>query len=130
MTTPSSLYAVAKVLDIVIVSLLMIFLIGVLAFEMTYFGFEGAIIQLPHEAEPYFDFLPWVIFVLLAADIYVKYRKLDNDWKALVRIHWLDIVLAILIPVFMPLKFMKLVKALKTAKSGGKIVHKIKSMRK
>lgn len=130
MTTPSSLYAIGKVLDIAIVSLLVIFLVGVLAFEMTYFRFEGAIIPLPREAEPYFDFLLWVIFGLLTADIYVKYRKLDNDWKALVRIHWLDIILVILIPVFIPLKFIKLVKALKTAKSGGKIIHKIKKMKK
>ncbi|HXG07150.1 MAG TPA: hypothetical protein VNI77_07485 [Nitrososphaera sp.] len=30
----------------------------------------------------------------------------------------------------MPLKFIKLVKVLKTAKTGGKIVHKIKNMKK
>lgn len=129
-TTKSSLYIIAKILDIAIVSLLVIFLIGILAFEMTYFGFQDAIIPLPYEAEPYFEVLPWVIFGLLAADIYVKYRKLDNDWRALVRSHWLDIILAVLIPIFMPLKFIKLVKALKTTKSGGKIIHKIKKMKK
>lgn len=123
------MYAIAKVLDIAIVILLAIFLVGVLAFEMTYFGFQDAIIPLPHEAEPYFEVLPWVIFGLLAADIYVKYRKLDDNWRALVRNHWLDIILAFLIPIFMPLKFIKLVKALKTAKSGGKIIHKIKKMK-
>lgn len=128
-TTQSSLCAIAKVLDIAIVSLLATFLVGVLAFEVTYFGLDEPIIPLPPDAEPYFDVLPWVIFGLLAADIYIKYRKLDNDWRALVRNHWLDIVLAVLIPVFMPLKFIKLVKALKTAKSGGKIIHKIKKMK-
>jgi hypothetical protein len=124
------LYAITKVLDIAIVSLLAIFLVGVLAFEMTYFGFQDALIPLPREAEPYFEVLPWVIFGLLMADIFVKYRKLDNDWRVLVRNHWLDIVLAVLIPIFMPLKFIKLVKVLKTAKSGGKIIHKIKKMKK
>jgi len=54
-----------------------ILFIGVLAFEIAYFGFHEAIIAIPHEAEQYFEFLPWAILGLLLADIYVKYRKLD-----------------------------------------------------
>ena len=48
-----------------------------LAFGIAYFGFHEVIIPIPHEAELYFEFLPWAILGLLLADIYVKYRKLD-----------------------------------------------------
>lgn len=130
MTAQSSLYSIAKALDFAILILLAIFIVGVLAFETAYFGFHEAIFPIPHEVEPYFEGLPWVIFGLLVADIYIKYKKLNNDWRALVRNHWFDIVMAILIPIFMPLKFIKMVKALKMAKSGGKIIHKIKKMKK
>jgi len=47
-----------------------------------------------------------------------------TDWRALLRRHWLDVFMAILIPIFMPLKFIKLVKVLKTAKTSVKIIQK------
>ena len=76
-STQSSLYAISKILDIVVLALLAIFFIGMLAFGIAYFGFHEVIIPIPHEAELYFEFLPWAILGLLLADIYVKYRKLD-----------------------------------------------------
>ena len=87
MSTQSSLHAISKILDMVVLALLAIFFIGMLAFGIAYFGFHEAIIAIPHEAEQYFEFLPWAILGLLLADIYVKYRKLDNDWRALLRRH-------------------------------------------
>jgi hypothetical protein len=117
-------------LDIAVLVLLAIFFVGVLAFDIAYFGFHEAIIPIPHEAEPYFQVLPWIILALLFADIYIKYRKLGNDWRALLRHHWPDVVMAVLIPVFMPLKFIKLVKALKTAKSALKVFQKAKKVLK
>jgi len=87
MSTQSSLYAIPKILDMVVLALLAILFIGVLAFDIAYFGFHEAIIAIPHEAERYFEFLPWAILGFLLADIYVKYRKLDNDWRALLRRH-------------------------------------------
>ena len=128
MSTQSSLHAISKILDLLVFGLLAVFFIGVLAFDIAYFGFHEATIPIPHEAEPYFEVLPWAILGLLLADIYVKYRKLDNDWRALLRHHWLDVIMAILIPIFMPLKFIKLVKALKTAKSSVKIFQKAKKI--
>jgi len=76
-STQSSLYAISKILDIVVLALLAIFFIGMLAFGIAYFGFHEVIFPIPHEAELYFEFLPWAILGLLLADIYVKYRKLD-----------------------------------------------------
>jgi len=67
----------------VVLTLLAIFFIDVLAFDIAYFGFHEAIIPIPHEAELYFEFLPGAVVGLLLADIYVKNRKLDNDWRAL-----------------------------------------------
>lgn len=124
----SSLHAISKMLDLSLLILLAIFFVGVLAFDVTYFGFHEALIPIPYEAKPYFEVLPWAILGLLLADIYIKYRKLDSDWRALLNHHWLDIVMAVLIPVFMPLKFIKLVKTLKTAKSGVKIIQKARKM--
>jgi hypothetical protein len=122
------MYAISKILDLALFGLLAAFFVGVLAFDIAYFGFHEAIIPIPREAEPYFEALPWTILGLLLADIYIKYRKLDSDWRALLRQHWLDIVMVALIPVFMPLKFIKLVKALKTVKSGLKIIQKAKKL--
>ncbi|HEX2014945.1 MAG TPA: hypothetical protein VLA68_06930 [Nitrososphaera sp.] len=117
-------------LDLAVLALLVVFFVGALAFDVGYFGLHEALIPIPHEAEPYFEFLPWIIFGLLLADFYIKYRKLDGDWRALLRQHWPDVVMAVLIPVFMPLKFIKLVKALKTAKSGLKVFQKAKKVLK
>jgi len=122
------LYAVSKTLDLTVLSLLVLFFVGVMAFDVAYFGFHEALIPISHEAEAYFEALPWIILGLLVADIYVKYKKLDGDWRALLRHHWPDIVMAVLIPIFMPLKFIKLVKALKTAKSGVKVFQKAKKL--
>jgi len=47
-----------------------------------------------------------------------------TDWRALLRRYWLDVFMAILIPIFMPLKFIKLVKMPKTSKTGVKIIQK------
>ncbi|AFU60445.1 hypothetical protein Ngar_c35320 [Candidatus Nitrososphaera gargensis Ga9.2] len=86
------MYTISKILDLAVLGLLVVFFIGVLAFEVAYFGLSEPIIPIPHEAEPYFEVLPWVILGLLMADIYVKYVKLGSDWRALVRQHWPDII--------------------------------------
>ena len=48
----------------VVLTLLAIFFIDVLAFDIAYFGFHEAIIPIPREAELYFEFLPWAILGL------------------------------------------------------------------
>ena len=63
-------YTISKILDLAVLGLLVIFFIGVLAFDIAYFGFHEAIITIPHDAEAYFEVLPWIIFGLLLADIY------------------------------------------------------------
>ena len=122
------IHSVSKILDVAVLGLLGAFFVGVLAFDVAYFGFHEAIIPIPHLTEPYFEVLPWAILALLIADIYLKYKKVGSDWKALFRNHWFDIVVALLIPIFMPLKFIKLVKIMKTAKSGVKIIQKAKKL--
>lgn len=118
----------SRILDAVVVCLLSAFLVGVLAFDIAYLGLEENIVPLPAEAEPYFEVLPWAILGVLVADLYLKYRKLDSSWRSFVRKFWPDIVMTALIPVFMPLKFIKVVKALKAAKSGLKIFQKGKKI--
>jgi len=49
MSTQSLLYAISKILDMVVLTLLTIFFIRVLAFDIAYFGFHEAIIPIPHE---------------------------------------------------------------------------------
>lgn len=122
------LHSVSKILDVAVLGLLSAFFVGVLAFDVAYFGFHEAIIPIPHWTEPYFEVLPWLILAFLMADIYLKYRKVGSDWRALLRNHWFDIAMAVLIPIFMPLKFIKLVKVMKTAKSGVKIIQKAKKL--
>jgi hypothetical protein len=127
-----SLYNFTKVLDIVLLGLFVTFFIGLLAFDLPYFGFQINLITLPHEAKPYFEILPWLIFGLLAFDIYLKLKKLGS-WNVLVKKHWLDLLMLALIPIFMPLKFMKptvkLFKVLKATKFGIKVIHKIKKIK-
>jgi hypothetical protein len=122
------LYAISKTLDAAVLVMLVAFFVGVLAFDVAHFGLHDPLIPIPHEAEPYFEALPWAILGFLLADIYIKYKKLDGDWRALLRHHWADVAMAVLIPVFMPLKFIKLVKALKAAKSGVRIFQKGKKV--
>jgi hypothetical protein len=127
----SQLVVYSKVIDITVVVLLAVFFVSLLAFDYALFGLNESPIHIPHELELYFEQIPWIVFGLLLVDIYIKYLKVGS-LKALVKNHWLDIIMTALIPILMPLKFMKaafkLFKAIKATKSGFKMAQKIKKI--
>ncbi len=127
---PSShLVVYSKAIDIAVVVLLAIFFVSFLAFDYALLGLHESPVHIPHELESYFELIPWIVFGLLLVDIYIKYLKVGS-LKALVKKYWLDIIMTALIPLLMPLKFMKaafkLFKAIKATKSGFKMAQKIK----
>ena len=79
----------------------------------------------------FFDILIWPIVVLLTFDLVLKYRK-TNDPKKFVKKYWIDIAMLTMIPIFSSFKFFKLglsvVKKLKAAKMGAKVIHKTKKI--
>jgi hypothetical protein len=124
----------SKLADIVVLALLVIFFFGFLAFDYELLGFHKPIIiiTIPNETEQYFEAIPWIIFGVLVFDIYLKYIIVGRDLKLLLKYHWLDISMTALIPILLPLKFLKvtlkLFKTVKATKFGYKIFQKVKKM--
>ncbi|MGI0011035.1 MAG: hypothetical protein ACREAE_06525 [Nitrosopumilaceae archaeon] len=69
----------------------------------------------------------------MAVDIYLKYKAVGN-WKVFLKKHWLEVLMLVLIPVFSTFKIikfaLKVIKPLKMTKSGFKVVHLVKKIRK
>jgi hypothetical protein len=122
----------SKLADIVVLSLLVIFFFGILAFDYELLGFHKPIIAIPNETEQYFEAIPWIIFGVLVLDIYLKYIIVGRDLRILLKYHWIDIFMTALIPILLPLKFLKvtlkLFKAVKATKFGYKIFQKVKKI--
>ena len=123
----------SKLADIAVLALLVVFFFGFLAFDYELLGFhKPVIITIPNETEQYFEAIPWIIFGVLVFDIYLKYIIVGRDLKLLFKYHWLDISMTALIPILLPLKFLKvtlkLFKAVKTTKFGYKLFQKVKKM--
>lgn len=120
-----------KILDLIILVLVSIFFVGMLGSNFPTLGIEQPIVHIPTERKSFLDFLIYPIIILLAIDLVLKYLK-TNDPKKFVKKYWIDIAMLILIPVFSTFKFFKLglsiVKKLKTAKMGAKIIHKTKKI--
>ena len=122
----------AKIADIVVLCLLVIFFVGFLAFDYELLGFHDSFIAIPHESEQYFEVIPWIIFGALLIDLYLKYIIVGRNLKLLFKHYWLDISIAALIPILLPLKFLKVTlkifKAVKATKFGYKVFQKIKKI--
>jgi hypothetical protein len=122
----------SKIADIVVLSLLVIFFVGFLAFDHELLGFHDPFITIPHESEQYFEVIPWIIFGVLLFDLYLKYIIVGRNLKLLIKHHWLDISMTALIPILLPLKFikvtLKIFKAVKATKFGYKTFQKIKKV--
>jgi hypothetical protein len=124
----------SKLADIVVLALLVIFFFGFLSFDYELLGFHRPIIiiTIPNGMEQYFEAIPWIIFGVLVFDIYLKYIIVGRDLKLLFKYHWLDISMTALIPILLPLKFLKvtlkLFKAVKATKFGYKIFQKVKKI--
>ena len=123
----------SKFADISVLILLVIFFLGFLAFDYEIFGLHEQIITIPHEMEVYFEFVPWIIFIVLVFDLFLKYLIVEKNLKIFFQHYWLDVVMAALIPILLPLKFMKMTvksfKIIKTGKFGYKANQKIGKMR-
>jgi hypothetical protein len=106
--------------------------VGFLAFDYELLGFHDPLIAIPHESEQYFEVIPWIIFGVLLFDLYLKYIIVGRNLKLLFKQHWLDISMAALIPILLPLKFIKITlkifKAVKATKFGYKVFQKIKKV--
>jgi hypothetical protein len=123
----------SKVADIVVFALLVIFFFGFLAFDYELLGLhKPIIITIPNETKQFFEAIPWILFGVLVFDIYLKYIIVGRDLKLLFKYHWLDISMTALIPILLPLKFikvtLKLFKAVKATKFGYKIFQKVKKI--
>ena len=131
-TTSHIIIICSKLADIVVLALLVIFFFGFLAFDYELLGFHKPFIAIPNETEQYFEAIPWIIFGVLVLDIYLKYIIVGRDLKLLFKYHWIDIFMTALIPILLPLKFLKvtlkLFKAVKATKFGYKIFQKIKKV--
>ena len=124
---------IGKIIDWTVLVLVGIFVFGFIATEHKTFGMQEPIFELSAELKEFFKFLIWPIIALLVFDLAIKYKE-TKDPKKFVKKYWIDIVMLILIPVFSVFKFLKLgvsiIKKLKTAKMGTKIIHKTKKMSK
>lgn len=125
----SKLKTISKFIDVGVLTLLVIFFVGFIAFDHEYIGIHEHILILPHDTEPYFDAIPLIIFGLLAIDLYLKYRILDSTPREFVKHYWLDLIMAMSIPILLPLKFisvtLRLFKLIKVSKFGYKGIQKI-----
>src|SRR5215208_1101244 len=106
--------------------------IVVLAFDYEILGYHDPLISIPHESGKYFEVIPWIIFGVLLFDLYLKYIIIGRNMKLLFKHHWLDISMTALIPILLPLKFikvtLKIFKAVKVTKFGYKVLHKFKKV--
>jgi hypothetical protein len=129
----AKLKKLSKFADISVLILLVIFFLGFLAFDYEIFGLHEQIITIPHEMEVYFEFVPWIIFIVLVFDLFLKYLIVEKNLKIFFQHYWLDVVMAALIPILLPLKFMKMTvksfKIIKTGKFGYKANQKIGKIR-
>jgi hypothetical protein len=91
-------------------------------------------IAIPQDMEVSIEYVPWIIFVVLVFDLFLKYLIVEKNLRIFFRHYWLDVVMAALIPLLLPLKFMKMThksfKIIKTGKFGYKSHQKIGKLHK
>ena len=122
-----------KAFDIFVSVLLMVFFAGYINIHADLVGLQKSPIPVSHEVEEFWEWLAWIVFSVLALDIYLKYRKVRNPREFLKK-HWLDLVMLALLPLFAGFKIAKIsikaVKGAKMAKSGFKAYQGAKKMQK
>lgn len=125
-------FSIYNLYDLLVMSALVVFFVG-------YINRHSDLVGLPHflptseNVEKFWEFFSWLVFAMLAFDIYLKYRKAENS-RLFLRKHWLDLAMLAMIPLFAGLKIanvsIKLIKGLKMAKSAFKVVHSAKKVSK
>ena len=122
-----------KILDFSIIILVFLIFIGFLAFDYEFFQFEKPLISLSYDMKIYFDLLPWILFIILIVDLYLKYLIVNKNWNKFLKIYWLDLIMTLLIPLLFPFKLVKAsyksYKVIKTTKYSFKIFQKIKKFK-
>ena len=103
----------ARYVDITTVVWLVIFFIGLLAFDSDLFGYDEPLILVPQEMQGAWDILSWIIWGVFVIDVYFKYKAIGN-WRIFLRKHWFDLLL--LIPFFRILRILRLLRLLKMLK--------------
>jgi hypothetical protein len=118
--------------DLLIFSLLIIFFVGFLVYDYEIIGIKEPFVHLPEHFKLLFEILPWILFILLIIDLFLKYKLVDGELNYFVKKYWVDILLTILLPILFPLKFfkgtLKMYKYTKFAKSGFKLVQKYEKL--
>lgn len=96
--------------------------------NIKYFGINP-FFPITSESTLFVDVVFWVIVCLLSLELIIGYLKVRNTNEFLKK-YWLEILMLVLMPVFVGFKFMKItlkiVKQLKIAKTGLKLIHKMK----
>ena len=114
--------------DLLIFSLLIIFFIGFIVYDYEIIGIKEPFIHLPMHFKLLFEILPWILFILLIIDLFLKYKLVEGKLNYFLKKYWIDILLTILLPFLFPLKFfkatLKMYKYTKIAKSGFKLAQK------
>jgi hypothetical protein len=114
-----------KAYDVALMALLVIFFAGYISIHSEVLGVPR-LFPVPEQLEEFWDLFMWIIFAMLAFDIYLKYRKVGNA-RLFLKKHWLEVTMLAMIPLFSGLKIakisIKLVKGLKMMKSGFKVAH-------
>ena len=76
--------------DLAIFALLILLVIGFLSYDYDLFGMSESIIPIPKEYKVYFEFVPWLLFLLLSIDLFIKYLYVDKDLSYFLKKYWLD----------------------------------------
>jgi hypothetical protein len=123
--------AVQKLLvvnDLAIFALLILLVFSFLSYDYDVLGMSESIIPIPKEYKVYFEFIPWLLFLLLSVDLFIKYLYVGRDLRYFLKKYWIDIFLTVLIPILFPLKLVKpsvkIYKSTKFVKSSYKIFQK------
>lgn len=125
--------SLGKLFDFSLAIIAVTYFVGFLSFHPDSLFLKEAPYNIPNEYEVYFETLLWIFLTLLAFDLYLKYRNLNN-WSLFLKKHWHEIAMFALIPFLTILKAVKisvkLVKILKASKSVFKVFYKTKNASK
>jgi hypothetical protein len=121
----------ARAFDVFVSLLVMFFFAGYLNIHSDIIGLSQDPVPVSKEVEEFWEYFTWIVFGVLALDIYLKYRKI-RDLRLFLKKHWLDILMLCLLPLFAGFKVakmsVKIVKGLKMAKSGFKAAQRARKL--
>ncbi len=121
----------ARAFDVFVSVLVMFFFAGYINIHSDVVGLPQDPVPVSADLEEFWEYFTWIVFGVLALDIYLKYRKI-RDVRLFLKKHWLDILMLCLLPLFAGFKMakmsVKMVKGLKMAKSGFKAAQRARKL--